>query len=169
MHTYFKSLYLDWCSTATTAERFFRIDRSQESLHYITDISSEDLYILDPELSPRARLSPGLAGAGAPNGHGETTPSAISNRSYISASSSAISFAFPVTPPKSPAFLQWVIWLARVVGWSFTFVHVVHTLGLWGWVQRGWYVRVTNDEVMLLKSMVSVSLLNNLKHLHFSF
>jgi hypothetical protein len=36
--------------TATTAERFFRIDRAQEHLHYVTDISSEDLYILDPEL-----------------------------------------------------------------------------------------------------------------------
>ncbi|PAA52374.1 hypothetical protein BOX15_Mlig006409g1 [Macrostomum lignano] len=34
---------------STTAERFFRIDKSQESLHYITDISSEDLYLLDPE------------------------------------------------------------------------------------------------------------------------
>ena len=36
--------------SATTAERFFRIDRAQEHLHYVTDISSEDLYILDPEL-----------------------------------------------------------------------------------------------------------------------
>ena len=35
---------------ATTAERFFRIDRAQEHLHYVTDISSEDLYILDPDL-----------------------------------------------------------------------------------------------------------------------
>ncbi|XP_070189073.1 diacylglycerol kinase zeta-like [Littorina saxatilis] len=106
-----------WCFLdSTTAERFFRIDKSQESLHYITDISSEDLYILDPELSPRIRLSPGPAGAGAPNGHGDITPSAMSTisvisaisgrTSCISASSSATSFAFPVTPPKSPAFLQ---------------------------------------------------------------
>uniref|UniRef100_A0A1I8JHJ4 Diacylglycerol kinase n=1 Tax=Macrostomum lignano TaxID=282301 RepID=A0A1I8JHJ4_9PLAT len=35
---------------STTAERFFRIDKQQESLHFITDISSEDLYVLDPEL-----------------------------------------------------------------------------------------------------------------------
>jgi len=40
-----------WCFVdSTTAERFFRIDRAQEHLHYVTDISSEDLYILDPEL-----------------------------------------------------------------------------------------------------------------------
>lgn len=31
--------------------RFFRVDQGQEHLHYITDISSEDLYILDPELT----------------------------------------------------------------------------------------------------------------------
>ncbi|KAK7497166.1 hypothetical protein BaRGS_00011460 [Batillaria attramentaria] len=102
-----QQLSTKWCFLdSTTAERFFRIDRSQEQLHYITDISSEDLYILDPELSPRVRLSPGPAGAGAPNGHGDTTPSVLSARSCISASSSAISFSFPVTPPKSPAFLR---------------------------------------------------------------
>jgi len=32
-------------------KHFFRIDQGQEHLHYVTDISSEDLYILDPELS----------------------------------------------------------------------------------------------------------------------
>lgn len=41
------------CVAATTAERLFRIDKQQESLHYVTDISSEDLYILDPEFNTR--------------------------------------------------------------------------------------------------------------------
>jgi len=36
--------------TATTAERFFRIDRALESVHYVTDIASHDLYIVDPDL-----------------------------------------------------------------------------------------------------------------------
>ncbi|XP_070538352.1 diacylglycerol kinase zeta-like isoform X4 [Ptychodera flava] len=41
-----------WCFLdSTTADRFFRVDRSQEHLHYITDISSDDLYVLDPELT----------------------------------------------------------------------------------------------------------------------
>ncbi|ELT95564.1 hypothetical protein CAPTEDRAFT_165134 [Capitella teleta] len=41
----------NWCFVdSTTAERFFRIDRGQEHLHYVTDISSEDLYILDPDI-----------------------------------------------------------------------------------------------------------------------
>lgn len=34
---------------ACTAERFFRVDRAQEHLHYITDIASEIVFILDPE------------------------------------------------------------------------------------------------------------------------
>lgn len=35
---------------ACTAERFFRIDRSQETLHYLTDIATDTMYILDQEL-----------------------------------------------------------------------------------------------------------------------
>lgn len=33
--------------TACTAERFFRIDKAQEHLHYVTDIACESLYILE--------------------------------------------------------------------------------------------------------------------------
>lgn len=32
---------------AVTAERFFRIDKAQENLHYSTDIGHENIYILD--------------------------------------------------------------------------------------------------------------------------
>ncbi|KAG1682163.1 Eye-specific diacylglycerol kinase [Nymphon striatum] len=39
--------YLDCC----TAERFFRIDRSQEQLHYVTDISIDELYVLNPQVT----------------------------------------------------------------------------------------------------------------------
>lgn len=43
----------DWCFLdSCTAERFFRIDRAQEQLHYVVDISQDDVYILDPEQSP---------------------------------------------------------------------------------------------------------------------
>lgn len=38
--------------TACTAERFFRIDKAQEHLHYLTDIATETMYILDQELMP---------------------------------------------------------------------------------------------------------------------
>jgi len=36
--------------TATTAERFFRIDQAHEHLHYATDIFSEELFIVYLEL-----------------------------------------------------------------------------------------------------------------------
>jgi diacylglycerol kinase (ATP) len=35
--------------TACTAERFFRVDRAQENLHYVTDIASDCIYVLDQE------------------------------------------------------------------------------------------------------------------------
>ncbi|KAF7240548.1 Diacylglycerol kinase iota [Varanus komodoensis] len=40
-----------WCFLdATSADRFYRIDRSQEHLHYVTEISQDEIFILDPEL-----------------------------------------------------------------------------------------------------------------------
>lgn len=32
---------------AYTAERFFRIDKAQENLHYVSDIALDNLYILE--------------------------------------------------------------------------------------------------------------------------
>ncbi|KAF3857489.1 hypothetical protein F7725_009348 [Dissostichus mawsoni] len=34
----------------TTADRFYRIDRAQEHLNYVSEISQEEIFILDPEL-----------------------------------------------------------------------------------------------------------------------
>lgn len=39
-------MILEICS-ACTAERFFRIDRAQEQLHYVTDVAVEAIYVLD--------------------------------------------------------------------------------------------------------------------------
>ena len=86
--------------TATTAERFFRIDRSQEHLHYITDISSEDLYILDPDLQSM-HLTGGIE---------EETSEAIQehivckedNFQPTKENELVFRFSLPVTPPKSP-------------------------------------------------------------------
>ncbi|XP_078232382.1 diacylglycerol kinase iota isoform X2 [Pogona vitticeps] len=40
-----------WCFLdATSADRFYRIDRSQEHLHFVTEISQDEIFILDPEL-----------------------------------------------------------------------------------------------------------------------
>lgn len=35
-----------------TAERFFRIDRAQESLHYLIDITHDQLFVLDDPQGP---------------------------------------------------------------------------------------------------------------------
>jgi len=52
--------------TATTAERFFRIDRALEPAHYVTDIASHDLdlYIVDPDLQT-SFLAPAIVYDGA--------------------------------------------------------------------------------------------------------
>ncbi|XP_053108298.1 diacylglycerol kinase iota isoform X9 [Hemicordylus capensis] len=40
-----------WCFLdATSADRFYCIDRSQEHLHFVTEISQDEIFILDPEL-----------------------------------------------------------------------------------------------------------------------
>lgn len=49
-------------SPACTAERFFRIDRAQEHLHYVTDICTEDLFVLDPELTDPTNICGGVRG-----------------------------------------------------------------------------------------------------------
>ncbi|KAG7187964.1 hypothetical protein KM043_013924 [Ampulex compressa] len=41
--------FLDSC----TAERFFRVDKAQEQLHYVTDVATEAIYILEESQSPR--------------------------------------------------------------------------------------------------------------------
>ncbi|KAA0724612.1 Diacylglycerol kinase zeta [Triplophysa tibetana] len=49
----------------TTADRFYRIDRAQEHLNYVTEISQDELFILDPELVTKETVgtSPGMPGA----------------------------------------------------------------------------------------------------------
>ncbi|XP_065147564.1 diacylglycerol kinase zeta isoform X3 [Paramisgurnus dabryanus] len=54
-----------WCFLdSTTADRFYRIDRGQEHLNYVTEISQDELYILDPELVTKETVgtSPGMPG-----------------------------------------------------------------------------------------------------------
>ncbi|KAI1895948.1 hypothetical protein AGOR_G00112030 [Albula goreensis] len=47
---------------ATTADRFYRIDRAQEHLNYVTEISQDELFVLDPELvvTETVGTSPGM-------------------------------------------------------------------------------------------------------------
>ncbi|XP_069619311.1 diacylglycerol kinase iota isoform X7 [Ranitomeya imitator] len=54
-----------WCFLdATSADRFYRIDRSQEHLHFVTEISQDEIFILDPEAAGSPQ---GGAGTGMPD------------------------------------------------------------------------------------------------------
>ncbi|XP_053321248.1 diacylglycerol kinase iota isoform X4 [Spea bombifrons] len=54
-----------WCFLdATSADRFYRIDRSQEHLHFVTEISQDEIFILDPKT---AGSPPGGASTGMPD------------------------------------------------------------------------------------------------------
>uniref|UniRef100_A0A8C4RZD8 Diacylglycerol kinase n=1 Tax=Erpetoichthys calabaricus TaxID=27687 RepID=A0A8C4RZD8_ERPCA len=52
-----------WCFLdSNTADRFYRIDRAQEHLNYVTEIAQDELFILDPELiiTETVSTSPGM-------------------------------------------------------------------------------------------------------------
>ncbi|XP_022435944.1 diacylglycerol kinase iota isoform X4 [Delphinapterus leucas] len=52
-----------WCFLdATSADRFYRIDRSQEHLHFVMEVSQDEIFILDPDmvLSQQAGTPPGM-------------------------------------------------------------------------------------------------------------
>uniref|UniRef100_A0A8B9HKB9 Diacylglycerol kinase n=1 Tax=Astyanax mexicanus TaxID=7994 RepID=A0A8B9HKB9_ASTMX len=79
--------------TATTADRFYRIDRAQEHLNYVTEISQDELFILDPELVTKETVgtSPGM-------------PEMVEE--VAESSNSSDQFAFPAnSQAPSPLFL----------------------------------------------------------------
>ncbi|XP_013403494.1 diacylglycerol kinase zeta isoform X4 [Lingula anatina] len=97
----------NWCFLdSTTAERFFRIDRSQEHLHYITDISSEDLYILDPDLLVPSGLnpqdSPWQMVASREKGYEAAVTDVPDGAAEGKLDHLNLVFSMPVTPPRSP-------------------------------------------------------------------
>uniref|UniRef100_A0A8C5P0B5 Diacylglycerol kinase n=1 Tax=Jaculus jaculus TaxID=51337 RepID=A0A8C5P0B5_JACJA len=52
-----------WCFLdATSADRFYRIDRSQEHLHFVMEISHDEIFILDPDMvmPQQAGTPPGM-------------------------------------------------------------------------------------------------------------
>ncbi|XP_053574966.1 diacylglycerol kinase iota isoform X2 [Bombina bombina] len=50
-----------WCFLdASSADRFYRIDRSQEHLHFVTEISQDEIFILDPETAGSPQESTGI-------------------------------------------------------------------------------------------------------------
>uniref|UniRef100_A0A3Q4N134 Diacylglycerol kinase n=1 Tax=Neolamprologus brichardi TaxID=32507 RepID=A0A3Q4N134_NEOBR len=71
------------CLSGTTADRFYRIDRAQEHLNYVTEISQEELYILDPELVSKETV-----------GTSPSMPDLVDSEEHQDQQ-----FAFPCSPP----------------------------------------------------------------------
>ncbi|KAL1007032.1 hypothetical protein UPYG_G00081010 [Umbra pygmaea] len=79
-----------WCFLdSTTADRFYRIDRAQEHLNYVTEISKDELFILDPELviTESVSTSPGM-------------PDLVDSSGECPGSSRK--FAYPTSPSSPP-------------------------------------------------------------------
>ncbi|KAJ7998332.1 hypothetical protein DPEC_G00221600 [Dallia pectoralis] len=73
-----QKLSTKWCFLdCTTADRFYRIDRAQEHLNYVTEISQDNLYVLDPELIAKETVgtSPGMPDLVDPYGECQTPDS----------------------------------------------------------------------------------------------
>ncbi|XP_075783704.1 diacylglycerol kinase zeta isoform X3 [Pelodiscus sinensis] len=75
-----------WCFLdSTTADRFYRIDRAQEHLNYVTEISQDELFVLDPELviTQNVGTSPAMPdldnSSSIPTGHHFAFPSSSSS------------------------------------------------------------------------------------------
>ena len=55
---YFSEFANGFFFSAYTAERFFRIDRAQEQLHYVTDVAIDTLYVLEESSSHQGSQEP---------------------------------------------------------------------------------------------------------------
>ncbi|KAG7473648.1 hypothetical protein MATL_G00098080 [Megalops atlanticus] len=89
-----------WCFLdSTTADRFYRIDRAQEHLNYVTEISQDELFILDPELvvTETVGTSPGM-----PDLVDSSAECPAGTRQFAFPSSSSSPPSSPVPSPTSP-------------------------------------------------------------------
>ncbi|KAJ4924383.1 hypothetical protein JOQ06_000623, partial [Pogonophryne albipinna] len=94
-----------WCFLdSTTADRFYRIDRAQEHLNYVSEISQEEIFILDPELVVMTTV--GTSPSAMPD---LVTPASglVNSRESTSSQSSNQVFVYPIistsTPPSPSA------------------------------------------------------------------
>ncbi|KAG2463235.1 DGKZ kinase, partial [Polypterus senegalus] len=90
-----------WCFLdSNTADRFYRIDRAQEHLNYVTEIAQDELFILDPELivTETVSTSPGMPDTACSSGE----PDSCVPHHFAFPSSSSSPAPSPVPSPTSP-------------------------------------------------------------------
>ncbi|KAM4734295.1 diacylglycerol kinase zeta isoform 1-T1 [Anableps anableps] len=102
-----QKLSINWCFLdCTTADRFYRIDRAQEHLNYVTEISQEELYILDPELVAKETVgtSPSMPDQFSfpCSPSSPTSPRVRDGQRKRISSDSSVSEALTQTSPKTP-------------------------------------------------------------------
>ncbi|XP_042368812.1 diacylglycerol kinase zeta isoform X2 [Plectropomus leopardus] len=89
-----------WCFLdSTTADRFYRIDRAQEHLNYVSEISQEEIFILDPELVLMSTVA--TSPAAMPDLVNPAS-SLVNSRDSPSSQTSNPVFVYPVTPSSPP-------------------------------------------------------------------
>ncbi|KAI0232726.1 Diacylglycerol kinase zeta [Lamellibrachia satsuma] len=103
-----QNLSNNWCFVdSTTAERFFRIDRAQENIHYVTDITSEDLYILDTDLHVSFLQNGCDQGIRSTPETSNTAPQLTTLSTVIIPDTPEVrvTYNMPITPPRSPGMI----------------------------------------------------------------
>ncbi|XP_078147165.1 diacylglycerol kinase zeta isoform X1 [Centroberyx gerrardi] len=89
-----------WCFLdSTTADRFYRIDRAQEHLNYVSEISQEELFILDPELVVMTTV--GTSPSAMPDLVNPTSSQVNARESPSNQTSNQV-FAYPAASSSSP-------------------------------------------------------------------
>ncbi|CAN9498370.1 unnamed protein product [Ophioblennius macclurei] len=92
-----------WCFLdSTTADRFYRIDRAQEHLNYVSEISQEEIFILDPEMV--ITMTVGTSPSAVPDLVNPAATSSLENssssqRQRVNSDSSAAAALTHETPP----------------------------------------------------------------------
>uniref|UniRef100_A0A3Q3RMF8 Diacylglycerol kinase n=1 Tax=Mastacembelus armatus TaxID=205130 RepID=A0A3Q3RMF8_9TELE len=90
-----------WCFLdSTTADRFYRIDRAQEHLNYVSEISQEEIFILDPELVVMTTV--GTSPSAMPDLVNPAS-SLVNSRESASNQTSNQVFVYPVSSSPSPS------------------------------------------------------------------
>lgn len=85
------------CFAGCTAERFFRIDRAQESLHYLIDITHDQLFVLDDPQGPLSTEEDATVVLKSKEPPEELEAQDMTARSVILLNSSLVSVPVPIS------------------------------------------------------------------------
>ena len=96
---------------AVTTKWFFRISYAHEHSHYVSDIASDDVYILDPDLhvsflQHNSDQDEQSTPETSPTTPYLTTPSMVELSDYDGTPEVRVTFNLPITPPVSSGLVR---------------------------------------------------------------